>query len=290
MKLLCLAALTAVVGCGLTLADTPADFSLQRRGPVFFPEAQGLAKRATESDTAASGSQKDEATAATSAPASKATSDSNSKSTAPSKTTGKDTASATEDQSSEDTSSEDDSSDETADDVGRVNMIIPPYPTGVATPRFQLDSQNITFEWKYTGLSSPPDSITITVSMPAPDKANALVYFDLATNISSSETKLEWDTTTTKPSTVALLESDQYTFMLYDSDLGKNQAQMNLGSLSQFNMKFAMYRSNYDDPNKCTQCIIANDNYSAAPSSRYASFLTAAGLVVLSSLGFSFIL
>ncbi|KAJ1928369.1 hypothetical protein IWQ60_002091 [Tieghemiomyces parasiticus] len=267
MKATSTALLCLALGCGLPATIGAVDagsVALQARN-VGFPEPQLLHRR-QGSPSEDSGSK---ASAEPSPQPSSNNSNNNkpSASTKPTQTKGDDTASGTDSQATGSDSEDSENSEEEGDatDFGRVNMIIPPYPTGVATPRFELDNTNITFKWKYTNLINAPDAISITVSMPAPDGSQPLVYFDLATNVSADTTTIDWDTTQNRPATVALMESDKYTFMLYDSSLGYKQPQTNLGSLFQFTMKFAMYRSYYNDPNQCIQCLIKGDNYNAAP-------------------------
>ncbi|KAJ1970318.1 hypothetical protein H4R35_005944 [Dimargaris xerosporica] len=212
----------------------------------------------------------------------------NSKSDKPSKSEGDSKASNSEDSSngSDENEEVDEEDDGQPQDMGRVQMIIP--PSTVATPRFPLDSSNITFEWKYKGLTDPPESITVSITVPAPDDPSKKVTFDIASNLSSSETKIYWDSTKTKPNTISLPASDQYKLKIYDSELGVDGAQTNLGSLSQYTMPFAMYRSSYDDPNSCQDCIIANDNYNTASDTR-SNVLAAFALVSLTSLCYTWI-
>ncbi|KAJ1968431.1 hypothetical protein IWQ62_001255 [Dispira parvispora] len=146
------------------------------------------------------------------------------------------------------------------DAVARVVMVEP--PASVATPVFEFD-QPIDFKWKYTGLTDPPESITITIAIPVIEKPGTFSFYELG-NTSASTTEWTWDPATEKPSNMNLPEKGEYKFLIYNADLGREQTETNYGSLSQFTMKFRMYRSSYNDQSKCTDCIIASDDYSSA--------------------------
>ncbi|KAJ1658028.1 hypothetical protein IWQ61_002664 [Dispira simplex] len=146
------------------------------------------------------------------------------------------------------------------DAVARVVMVEP--PSSIATPIFEFD-QPIDFKWKYTGLTEPPKSISITIAIPVIEKPGTYSYYELG-NTSAGTTEWTWDPTTEKPSNMNLPEKGEYKLMIYNADLGRDQTETNYGSLSSFTMKFRMYRSSYNDQSKCTDCIIASDDYNSA--------------------------
>ncbi|KAH7077773.1 hypothetical protein BKA63DRAFT_509030 [Paraphoma chrysanthemicola] len=156
-------------------------------------------------------------------------------------------------------------------------------PNAIAGDQFYKVGDWVTFAWNYTSLSVTPSYIDVMASC----SANQATY-TIAVNMSSTNTKVLWDTENT-PSGQPPFLTEKYTLLVYDSSADITAAPR-AGYLAMFNQfTFGMYTPQpYVAWNEfqCANCV-KNGALSAAEQMTLKVLLFTTGTTIASLLFFT---